>query len=208
MSTSQHLKVLVIGDPTDPAQGLNLPDAQQEAYEVFKLFKGKGINTTVLIGAPEDGTNAGTFHNDEVKIGEIPPADYFDVVRLLLTRQYDIVHYCGHAQFAPESPESAGWVFKGGVLTARDLEGMERPPSLYCSQCLFDCAVFAIARGGLGTSPPPQAEKIIPGWVATLAEEFFRRGISDYIGTAWEVVSIRRKSSPRSSTTTCWTRSL
>ena len=31
------------------------------------------------------------------------------------------------------------------------------------------------------------------GFVASLADEFFRRGVSDYIGTAWEVPSVPAK---------------
>jgi CHAT domain-containing protein len=128
----------------------------------------------LLIGAPEDGTGAGPFHDEG-----IDPADYFEVVSLLLSGDFDIVHYCGHAQFDPTAPERAGWVFKGGLLTARELEGMERRPSL----------VVANACVTAQLSPPPTLRRD-SGLVTSLADEFFRRGTADYIGTAWEVPSI------------------
>jgi hypothetical protein len=179
MNTPQQLKALVIGDPGDPALNHSLQHAQEEAIHVYNLLKKKGVDTKLLIGAPEDGTNAGPLFKEK-----IPAADYFDVVRILLSEYYDIVHYCGHAQFDPEVPERAGWVFKGGVLTARELEGMERPPSLVVANA---CVT---ARFAQSTNPAASSQKKYPGLVASLAEEFFHRGISDYIGTAWEVPSL------------------
>jgi hypothetical protein len=179
-----QLKALVIGDPGDPDLGHGLPEARDEARQVADLLKSKGVETTVLIGPPEAGTHAGPLHAEGIRA-----ADYFEVVRLLLGENYDIVHYCGHAQFDPNVTERAGWVFKGGVLTARELEGMERPPSLVVANACVTAQFAQSTSAATSSQPPAAGRKNYPGLVATLAEEFFRRGIADYIGTAWEVPS-------------------
>ena len=182
----RKLKALVIGDPGDPQLGQELEHARKEARAVSKLLKDAGIDTDVLIGPPEDGTNVGPLQREG-----IPAADYFEVVRLLLCKDYDIVHYCGHAQFDPDMTERAGWVFKGGVLTARELEGMERPPSLVVANACVT-ARFAQSNDAVAADAGQSASagrKHYPGLVAGLADEFFRWGVSDYIGTAWEVPS-------------------
>jgi hypothetical protein len=183
----QKLRVLIIGDPGDTAHAL--PHAREEARAVYDLLKGHhSVEPRLLIGAPEDGTGAGPFHSEG-----IDPADYFEVVPLLLSGQFDIVHYCGHALFDPAAPDQAGWLFKGGLLTARDLEGMERPPSLVVANaCLTAQLSPAPSPTPAAASPQPMAPSPPRGvgFVASLADEFFRRGVSDYIGTAWEVPSM------------------
>jgi hypothetical protein len=188
MNTPRPLKALVIGDPGDPDLGHSLPDAQEEARAVSKLLKKNGIETTVLIGSPEAGTNAGPLHEEK-----IPAADYFEVVKILLSKHYDIVHYCGHALFDPDAPQRTGWVFKGGVLTARELEGMERPPSLILANACVTARFSQSNVPAASSQSEAAGRKHYPGVVASLAEEFFRRGISDYIGTAWEVPSTPAK---------------
>jgi hypothetical protein len=180
----RRLKALVVGDPGDPALGHGLEHAQQEALEVSKLLKNHGVETKVLIGAPEDGTNAGPLYAEN-----IPPADYFEVVQLLLSGRFDIIHYCGHAQFYLHTPERAGWVFKGGLLTARELEGLERPPSLVVANACVTAQLSQSTTPVASDRPADLGRKHGTRLVASLAEEFFRRGVSDYIGTAWEVPS-------------------
>ena len=185
----QQLRALIIGDPGDPALAHSLKDAQDEARDVFALLKERDVDALLLIGGPEDGTKVGPFDNEG-----IAPADYFEVVRLLLSGKFDIVHYCGHAQFDPSAPERAGWVFKGGVLTARELEGMERPSSLVVANA---CLTAQFSPGPSPASAPTQPIAPSPqrgtGLVASLADKFFHQGISDYISTAWEVPSIPAK---------------
>jgi CHAT domain len=183
----QKPRVLIIGDPGDPALHHSLPAAREEAVEIHRLLVDGGIDAYLMVGAPQDGTLAGPLHDQG-----IPPADYFDVVQCLLSGEFDVVHYCGHAQFDPSAPDRAGWVFKGGLLTARELEGMERPPSLIVAN--------ACLTGQLSQPPAPQPAPVsaLPavsrtpdeiGLLASLADEFFRRGVCDYIGTAWEIPS-------------------
>ena len=182
IGTRDKLRVLVIGDPGDPARGESLPDTHGEAQVVWDILAGSDRidkeNSLRLVGAPADGTLAGPLFDQG-----IPPADYFEVVQRLLSGDFDIVHYCGHAQFDPENPSEAGWVFKADVLTAADLDGMVRAPILVVANACLS------ARSGQAPNDKGVSRKGDPKLVAALADEFFRCGVADYVGTAWEVSS-------------------
>jgi hypothetical protein len=180
-------KVLVVGDPDD-----SLPFALEEARKVAALLRERGIEIELRLGSP-----------DELGLGRhrgCDPADLYDIVALLQTGEFDIVHYCGHAMFFPEYPDRSGWQFKDELLTPSKLDGVERPPRL----------IFANACVSARLAPAPQAQRATAGdaatagaeavantapqrppgdsrLVASLADEFFRRGVEDYIGTAWAV---------------------
>lgn len=168
------LKALVVGGPGDPDQ-VN-EQATHEAKEIRDLLQSLGLDVVALIGAPADGTGAGPFSGDGIL-----PADLLEVVDELQSGNYDIVHYCGHAIFDPNDPERAGWLFKDGrVLTAFELEGMERPPRLIVANACLSAQLSQRSSG----------HRREADLVASLADEFFRRGVSDYIGTAWEVPTV------------------
>jgi hypothetical protein len=178
------LKALVIGDPGPSA--FVLEAARGEAVEVAKLLRKRGVETTLLVGAPEDGTGAGVLE-------DVPPADYFEVVSRLLKGEFDIVHYSGHATFDRQYPDRTGWVFKDGVLTAHELEGMERPPRLiFANACLSSQLAPQSAQAQSNAAQPPAVKNPSRGdsaLVASLADEFFKQGVADYIGSAWEIPS-------------------
>jgi len=185
--TRRAVRALVVGDPGDPRRGHALDGARQEALAVWAVLTSSalidGAGSRLLIGPPAEGTGAGTVvHKGE----RIAPADYFEVVQLLLSGEFDLVHYCGHARFDPENPSEAGWVFKAGVLTAADLDGMVRAPSLVVANACLS------VRSGLTPTEEERAQvrrRGDPRLVAALADEFFNCGVADYIGTAWEVSS-------------------
>jgi CHAT domain-containing protein len=66
-----------------------------------------------------------------------------------------------------------GWVFKSGLLTARELERLAAPPLL------------VVANACLSARTSAKGDR--PDLLPSLADEFFRRGVRDYVGTAWEV---------------------
>lgn len=177
-------QALVIGDPDG-----TLPASAAEAKAVERTLRAAGIDVVLLIGPPdanELGTEIGT-----------DPADFYEVLELLQTGDYDIVHFAGHAYFRPEFPDRSGWVFKDDVvLTASKLEGVERVPRLIVANACVSAAVSTL----LNARPAPPTQGAAPvsaasdsGIVASLADEFFRRGVADYIGTAWEVAEIPAK---------------
>jgi hypothetical protein len=172
---ARGLRALVIGDPGDPEKGEHLEGAQREAMEVAHFLVEHGVAVEARIGAPQAGAGVGT-HGFEA-------AARLEVLELLLSGQFDLVHYCGHGDFNEEHPDQAGWVFEGGLLTAREIERIERPPLLIVANaCLSGRTSERVARGVEGWRRGEDA-----GLVPTLADEFFKRGVRDYVGTAWEV---------------------
>ena len=169
-----RLRALVIGDPGDPAKGESLPGARREAQRVADVLRSRGVDVVELVGAP-DAAGAGPLPG-------IAPASRIDVLHHLLTGGFDILHYCGHGDFDPDEPDRAGWVFKGGLLTSRELEGLALAPRLVVANACLTGLTSGVTRSGAPVAVRGETD-LLPG----LADEFFRRGVRDYVGTAWEV---------------------
>jgi hypothetical protein len=166
-------RALVIGDPGDPAKGYGLPGARREALRVAEILQAKGLEEVACyVGARNDP--------DQASLG-VPPATRIDVLDRLLEGGWDILHYSGHGDFMPDEPDHAGWVFPDGLLTSRELEHMETAPRLVVANACLSSLTSEVGTGGSVIA------KSDAQLVATLADEFFRRGVRDYIGTAWEV---------------------
>jgi hypothetical protein len=185
-------RALVIGDPGDGEAAL--PKCRDEAKAVYDILTKHHIATTLRIG-PTNTT--------DVLPVPAEPAGFFDTLVLLLHEEFDLVHYCGHAVFVPDQPDFIGWVFANlEVLAAKYVQQMRRPPLLvFANACnsaqLTGQIVQSVtrphaparhraSRGG-GTKASSRSD---PTVVAGLADEFFHRGIRDYIGTAAEVASV------------------
>ena len=166
-------RALVIGDPGDPARNMNLPGARREALRVAEILKSKGLEEVACyVGARNDP--------EQPSLG-VPPATRIDVLDRLLEGGWDILHYAGHGDFLPAEPDRAGWVFQEGLLTSRELERMDTAPRLVVANACLSSLTSSVGAAGSVTA------KSDAQLVATLADEFFRRGVRDYIGTAWEV---------------------
>ncbi len=181
-------RALVIGNPDD-----SLPYAEKEATEVHAILKDKikNVDVELRLGAP-----------DELGLGRVPgvkAADLFEIIALLLDGTFDFVHYAGHAVFDPAYPDRSGWLFAGGqILTPSKLANIADVPRLiFANACLSGglSRVKATAPKGRKSRrsiPADDAKRRTAAQgdsrlVASLADEFFRRGVADYIGTAWEV---------------------
>ncbi|BFU95765.1 MAG: hypothetical protein NTNFB02_24870 [Nitrospira sp.] len=174
------LKALVIADPGGPQFPLN--GGQKEGEIIASTLRKHGVETTLLIGSPQPGTGAGM-------ISGVPPALYEDVIELLLNGGFDIVHYCGHATFDESNADLTGWIFEGGTLTANELQGMEEAPKLVMANA---CLSAQLSKNGEADGTRSSPDGTLPGHpllVAGLADEFFKQGVFDYIGAAWEVPS-------------------
>ena len=159
-------RALVVGDPASGA--LALPSTHQEAKDVASLLTDRGLHCTLMLGAPDPGTGAGPVEG-------VAPADYAELVDLLLSGEFDLVHFCGHAVHEPQRPDRSGWVFDGPqLLTGADLEGAERPPRL----------VFANACASVQLQ-----QSASHGMLEGLVDSYFQQGVRHYIGTAWSVPS-------------------
>jgi pimeloyl-ACP methyl ester carboxylesterase len=171
----QALRALVVGDPGDPRKGHDLPGARREAKEIASFLEEHGVEVETRIGAPSAAGGA--------PMRGVKAAGRLEVLELLLSGRFDLVHYCGHGDFDPKHPDQAGWVFEGGLLTAREIERIERPPRLIVANaCLSGRTSERVVSSAEDSQPADDA-----GLVPTLADEFFKRGVRDYVGTAWEV---------------------
>jgi pimeloyl-ACP methyl ester carboxylesterase len=175
------LRVLVIGDPGDPEQGHDLPGARREALHVYELLTAKAgeldgrLVVEGRIGAPNV--------TREGRLRDVPPAERLDVLYLLMKGGYDIVHYAGHGDFDPDRPDRVGWMFAGGLLTPGELERLEEAPRLVVANACLSGRTSLVREGG----KPADVSRSEAGLLPSLADEFFRLGVRNYIGSAWEV---------------------
>jgi hypothetical protein len=157
-------RALVIGDPDG-----TLEWARREALLVaWMLRRNAGYQVDLYVGKP-DPNGCGT-----VRVGKryADPADLYRVLDRMQDRAYDIVHYSGHGTFSLSAPETNGWAFGDEFLTAPMLENIQRPPTLVFANACLSSQLARVEDSQL---------------VASLADEFMRRGVADYIGTAWAV---------------------
>jgi hypothetical protein len=171
-----RLRALVVGDPGDPERGLSLEGARPEALDVAKLLRGHGLEVDLLVGAPN------ALRDGELR--DIAPATIFDLLRLLGSRSYDLLHYAGHADFDPAEPQRAGWMFGHELFTARDLGSVDKVPALVVANaCLSGLASNRRAGASARARLLQTDDALLPG----LADEFFHRGVRNYVGTAWPI---------------------
>jgi hypothetical protein len=182
----ETLRALVIGDP-DPDHPL--PIARSEAVAVAKALSARRMEVHLCIGAP-DANGRGTFSHPETS-RFVAPADLFRIIARLQGGCYDLVHFAGHGTFSADTPELSGWLFAGNeVLTPAMLENTENAPALIFANA---CLSGALAHDPRDTSADAAGAERRRRWrgeaqlVASLADEFLRRGVADYIGTAWPV---------------------
>jgi CHAT domain len=162
------LRALVIGDPGDPAEELDLPGARHEALAVSRLLRDRlgEENVDTRIGAPSVPRTG--------DLRDIPPADWLDVLDLLTKGGYDLVHYAGHGDFDPVDATRGGWLFAGGLITSGEIERLDEVPAIVVANACL-------------SSRTAQTETTEAALLPSIADEFFKLGVRNYIGTAWEV---------------------
>lgn len=106
------------------------------------------------------------------------PIEVLSVKKIL--RDYDIIHYAGHADYDLEKPADSGWLLKDGKLKASDIyamAGLQPMPSLVFSN--------ACQSGRTGEW------KIEEGYeqeIFGLANAFLLSGAQHYLGTFWDIL--------------------
>jgi pimeloyl-ACP methyl ester carboxylesterase len=159
------LRVLVIADPA-PEPELQLPGARTEGRRLVDALK--GINGTSF-----GGTKVDIQVDHRIGPGECEP---IEILALLLSGDYDIVHFSGHGDFDPKNPKMSGWLFGADrVLTAVDIFRARRVPRLVFANACFS--------GAMRESSPNDLTR----GLCSIAEAFLERGVPNYIGTGWPV---------------------
>ena len=217
---THRMRVLIIADPMD-----NLPEAKAEGLEIAKLLlkaqkqfneTQKRVEIWVHLRIGRSGCKPGTqdqkFHDARHELGPefqrlsvtnpaeytVKPCDPMEILKLLLVREFDIIHYSGHACFDSRT-DRKGWVFgEDCVLSASEIFRARRVPRLvFANACKSTVVSDAPFLGGnrvdaASNSRPPEAgceaeeHNHLVGQVG-LAEAFFSRGVQNYIGAGWPV---------------------
>jgi hypothetical protein len=95
-------------------------------------------------------------------------------------RDYDIVHYAGHADYHSENPSESGWLLKDGRLKASEISamgGLQPMPSLVFSNA---CQSGHSGEWRIGEEDEQQ--------IFGLANAYLLSGVQHYIGTFWEIL--------------------
>ncbi|MDD4900211.1 MAG: CHAT domain-containing protein, partial [Candidatus Omnitrophica bacterium] len=94
-------------------------------------------------------------------------------------RDYDIVHFAGHAEHNQDDPRESGWVLSDGKFSAQDIrvlgEAFSLPHLIFSNAC--QCAPIE------GAAP----EHDYQHKTYNLASAFLFSGVKHYIGCAWKI---------------------
>ena len=179
---NNKLNALIIADPA-PAE-LALPGARIEGAAVVEVleqariaWKGRyEVTTTVRIGPQGDEKGQQLLQNLQAKHASVisaKPCDPLELAMLLVSEQYDLVHYAGHGMSDAVTGQT-GWVFaRDCILSAKEIFRVRQVPRL----------VFANACFSAVTTDRNEQGRHMAG----LAQAFFGRGIPNFIGAGWQV---------------------
>lgn len=158
------LRVLVVADPAEDAR---LPAAEVEGAEVVELFE--RANASYQMGGSENRIEVVTL------MGPFE-ATRTNVLRHLMLRNYDVLHFAGHATYNPKAASGSGWLFtKGQRITANELQRIDRIPKFVFSNA---------CESGI---TPDRSEQHSVELAPNFAESFFARGVANFVCTAWPV---------------------
>jgi class 3 adenylate cyclase/CHAT domain-containing protein/TolA-binding protein len=147
------LKVLVLADP-----GGDLRSAFEEGKRIRDYMEQQ-----------RDLVNI-SFRSQDI------PADF---VRQKI-RYFDLVHFAGHADYAPENPGQSGWRLSDGNLQANEIKKMT-------DTGIMPALIFSNACQSARTDEW-SLQSHFQNEIFGLANAFILAGVKHYIGTFWEVL--------------------
>jgi len=151
-SSPAKLKMLILANPTD-----DLKSAYREGLEIKDQFSRR----TGMLGIDFKSTVINRLY-----------------VKKNL-RDYDIVHFAGHCEHEPDSPENSGWVLSDGRFTAQDIMLMGQTLSL--PALIFSNACYSAS---LNTS---LIESDYQKKTYAIASAFLFSGVRHYIGATRKI---------------------
>lgn len=179
---NNKLNALIIADPATAE--LALPGARIEGAAVVEVleqariaWKGRyEITTTVRIGPQGDEKGQQLLKNLKEKNASVisaAPCDPLELAMLLVSEQFDLVHYAGHGMSDAVTGQT-GWVFaRDCILSAKEIFRVRQVPRLVFANACFTAVT---------TDRNEQGQHM-----AGLAQAFFGRGIPNFIGAGWQV---------------------
>jgi CHAT domain-containing protein len=164
-STRQTPTARSIRAPVAPFRVLILADPRGDLQASYR----EGMEIKSFLDAKRD-----LFHVDF----KSHPVDIAFVKKHL--RDYDIVHYAGHAKYDAQNPSESGWLLSDGTLTAAEiaaLGGLQPMPAL----------VFSNACQS-GQTEEWKLHDSYGGQIFGLANAFLLSGVQHYVGTFRDIV--------------------
>ncbi len=150
---SRPLKMLIVSDPKG-----DLENSFKEGQAIGEILEGNPF-----------------FISANQKSGQIT-AEYI----MEKVKNFDLIHYAGHADYDPDDPSNTGWLLEGGILSSTDIMklagGRPMPSLVFCNAC---------RSGQTGEW------KIGSGYnqeIFSLANAFLLTGVQHYVGTFWEIL--------------------
>ncbi|MFC1839605.1 CHAT domain-containing protein, partial [Thermodesulfobacteriota bacterium] len=147
------LKMLLLADPTGDLK---------EAYEEGKQIRDFMDRDKNIINS--------TLRSDGIGI---------DFIKEKI-RNFDMVHFAGHAEFNPDSPGEGGWRLTDGLLKARDISKMSGTGAM--PALIFSNACQSARTKEWGINESFQDE------IFGLANAYILSGVKHYMGTFWEIL--------------------
>ncbi len=95
-------------------------------------------------------------------------------------KQYDLVHFAGHATYHPERPGQSGWCLTHGNFTAHDIYKTAVGKAM-------PALVFSNACQSASTGKWERSEENTQDEPFGLANAFMLAGTKHYLGTSWEI---------------------
>ncbi|NUN12375.1 MAG: CHAT domain-containing protein [Myxococcales bacterium] len=117
-------------------------------------------------------------HQDKIQVGLRAGDVDREFVRQVF-RDFDIVHYAGHADTEPTAEGKVGWRLSDGTLTAEEIMKMAGGQPLPLLVFANACSSGQISRFSVDSTAETNAY--------SLASAFLLSGVQHYIGTLWDV---------------------
>jgi hypothetical protein len=192
---NRELKVLVIADPAPGS--FSLPGARDEGECVVRVMErvrsewngAFEIKVTARIGPQsENDPRVNTLLDELAKLPSVvsaKPCEPLELAVLLLTEQYDVIHFAGHGWFDNTS-RRGGWIFSEKChLSANEIFHVRKVPRLVFANACFSALVPESEKKG----PDPDSDEQSQHFVG-IAQALFARGIPNFIGAGWKVDDI------------------
>jgi CHAT domain len=199
---NKQLKMLVIADPA--AGRFSLPGARDEGECVVNVIESVrtgwngefDIKVTARIGPQsENDSRVNTLLEGLGKLPSVEsakPCEPLELAVLLLTEQYDVIHFAGHGWFDNTSGRG-GWIFSENChLSANEIFRVRKVPRLVFANACFSALVPESEKKGPGPDNEEQSQKFVG-----IAQALFARGIPNFIGAGWRVDDVSARECAR-----------
>jgi len=135
-----------------------------------------------LKGAYKEGINLRNYldiHSNIVRPSLLTDNIFVDSIREKI-RNFDFVHFAGHAEYNPENLNENGWQLSNGVFKAKEIMKMAGTASM--PSFIFSNACQSARNKEWKLTSNFQNE------IFGLANVFLMTGVKHYLGTFWEII--------------------